>query len=320
MVVDVAKRCRKGESLTKLAAEYGVSGSNLWTVLREKCGDTWKQTFKCKRLNIHEVVEIPIPRLLDEKTIRAVAQYLDAKRTNLHRPPKTVNDYLLSGFIFCSGCARTLSGATNMDTGIRYYRHAHKTHTLVNQVPTPCPFNHIRQSYVRAYDIEQSVLNELFDLMGNPAAIERAVTSAVPNNTEAHAKKTRLDMELQRIAEARDDILNLIQHRKLTRDQAAKKLDSLQKRESLLRQEQGSVEEQLANTPSPDELRLHVEEIIDSMGTGKSIFLMDAEGNTYAGGNDVLSRVLMSGQDKRYLVESAFRMPLPGGASGLACT
>jgi hypothetical protein len=43
------------------------------------------------------------------------------------------------------------------------------------------------------------------------------------------------------------------------------------------------------------------------------ILILDNDGNQYAGGNDVMSFVLMTDAERRHLVESVFSAPLRGG-------
>src|SRR5262249_23685991 len=97
LIAAIARRYLTAESLPKLAAEYGWHRGNLRLTLRERCGGCWRQEFHNPRLNIHEMVETPVPRLLPEATIKAVHQRLEANRTHLHQPANAVYNYLLGG-------------------------------------------------------------------------------------------------------------------------------------------------------------------------------------------------------------------------------
>lgn len=263
MIADIARRFLKGESLINLAAEYGTSYSSLCKNLRDRCGDVWEQRFNCDRLNIHEVVPTPVPRLLDDKTIKAVCQRLDACRTYLHNSPQQKHDYLLRNFVFCSGCGRAYTGSVHSDTGVHYYRHAHRTKTLVSKVEEPCPYRSLGQQHIRAKELEQAVVKELFNLMGNPAAIERAINNAVPDVSLARTKQERLSAELDKIAKARDKILNLIAYDTLEEDEARKQLNELKERQALLKEELSKVDEELTDVPTEESIRCFLHEIED---------------------------------------------------------
>ncbi len=87
MIADVADRALAGESLKRLAREYGVNHSNMVKILRERCGDEWPQKFDAPEMGIRETVITKVPRLLPEKTIKALRELLEANRTYLHKPP-----------------------------------------------------------------------------------------------------------------------------------------------------------------------------------------------------------------------------------------
>jgi len=125
MIADVADRYLAGESLPKLADEYAVNHSNLCKLLRKRCGDKWEIDFRADDLNIRETVTIPVPRLLPEETIRAVLQRLEANRTYLHKPPRSVHEYVLSGRVFCAECGYCMFGQVNRN-GHRSYRHTNQ--------------------------------------------------------------------------------------------------------------------------------------------------------------------------------------------------
>jgi hypothetical protein len=108
-----------------MAPAAGWHRGNLRLTLRDRCGVRWQQEFHDPRLNINEVVETPVPRLLPEETIRAIRKRLKANRTHLHEPPRPVHDYLLGGRVFCAACGYGLTGQAGRN-GELYYRHSHK--------------------------------------------------------------------------------------------------------------------------------------------------------------------------------------------------
>jgi DNA invertase Pin-like site-specific DNA recombinase len=87
-IQEIATRYLAGEGLRELALEKGWSPGNLWLTLRERCGDVWKCRFHSEQLNIDETVDMEVPRLLDETTIRTVLDQMDANRSYMHGNPK----------------------------------------------------------------------------------------------------------------------------------------------------------------------------------------------------------------------------------------
>lgn len=299
LIADVAERYLAGESLSALAKEHGINHSHLCKVLRERCGDTWSVKFEPKGLNICETVELKVPRLLPEKTIRAVRQRLTANRTYAHKPPKPKYEYLLSGHVFCAECGYAMFGQMNHGNR-RYYRHAHSERTRA------CSIN--PRPWVRADALEQTIVSHLFNTLGNPAAIERAVKAAIPEDGKARRRAERIKKEIAKIERARNRVLGLIEKDLITDEQAEQKVRELKDREAKYQQELDQLAATLANVPDEDGLKYYVERI------GDGIMLLDQYGNRYAGGNDVQSFLAMNGKDRRKLIETAFAAPTPGGA------
>ena len=181
IIQNVAQRYLRGEPLPKLAREYGMNHSNLHKILTKRCGSTWAIRFRAKDLSVDETVELTVPSLLPEKTIRAVRQRVEANKTYQHGNPK--HRYLFSGFIFCGQCGYNMFGQMNHDKR-RYYRHAHTSRARACSLdPRP---------WVRADVVETVVSERLAELFGNPAAMRRAVEQAIPNRAKIATAEQRV--------------------------------------------------------------------------------------------------------------------------------
>jgi DNA invertase Pin-like site-specific DNA recombinase len=306
MVTDVATRYLAGEALPKLAKEYGVNHSNLCKVLRERCGSQWDMQFNVEEPNIRETVTLTIPPLLPDETIKAVLQRLKANRTYMHKPPVSVHSYLLSGRVFCATCGYGMFGQTNVQ-GKRYYRHAHMERVR------DCPLR--PRPWVRADQIEKSVLMDLFNMLGNPAAIERAVRAAVPDQARELKRKARLEGELNKVKQALGRLVDAVADGLFTPEQVRQKREELDGRQTDLRAELDELLATLADVPGEEAIRLSC----DNFGTAEnpSIVVYDDEGENYLGGNDIATWMDMMGakddKDRRVLIEAVLTGCLPDG-------
>ncbi len=286
IIEDVARRYLAGESLAKLAEEYNQNTSNLHKVLTQRCGDTWTQTFRHEDGRV-DVVETKVPRLLPEKTIRAIKRQLEANKTYLHGQIK--NAYLLSRMIFCKHCGYTIFGQTNdLEQKRRYYRHCHTS--LLRKCKHP-------KSWVPADEIEELVLMHLFNLFGNPVAVQKAIEAASPDLDKIkqyEQRLSRITAELERIERGRQRILELVVRDAIRQEQAEAKLTDIKEREASLRDEQARLGDYLASRPSQEQITLASEKAVASISNGKPFSQMTWE-------------------EKRGLVQAVFSGKTPDG-------
>jgi site-specific DNA recombinase len=311
MVKDAAARVLAGESLEKVAPQYGREPSYLARVLKFQCGASWFVSFDVPRLGIKAGIALAVPRLLGDATIRAVTARLKANRTYAKKPPRSEHEYALRGKVFCAGCGTRLTGQpTKRKDGRIYTYYVHHKRTDRTRA---CPFS--PRPKVPAKTIEGAVIGELFHLRGNPAAIERAVRAAIPDCKKLMEKERRLTDELAKIKKTRNRVLGLIERDALTDAQAEEKLRELKNREAQLIEEQDQLRETLAAVPQAESVRVHMEEVRDTDGT-KHVILYDDSGDFHTGGNDIASSLELadSPADIRELIESSFPVAkLPDG-------
>jgi site-specific DNA recombinase len=299
MIEDIAARYLAGGSIRGLATECGMHHTRLWKTLRDLSGDKWSIRFKAKDLNIDETVWFTIPRLLPEKTIKAVRQRMKQGRSNRGKAPK--GKYVLSGHIFCAGCGFRLTGTTRRSTGNREYRHNHRHNYECKFRPRP---------NVLADGIEDAVVFDVFNMLGSPAALERSLKAAVPEADKLLKDKARVEKDLASINGAKGRLLKLIEKR--SDPQVEKRYRELQDREDMLHEKLTSVSAALANLPDAATLQRFLEEWTFPDGQ-KTLMVMDDEGNVYEGGNDGETFGAMDQKDTLALIEAAFGEPLFDG-------
>jgi hypothetical protein len=256
VIQDVARRFLAGESLLDLADEYGTCHAQLCNLLRHRCGPTWEQRFRAPRLAIDETVVTPVPALLDDATIAKVGRHLDARRTYQHRPPVPKNFYLLSGRVFCAACGHALSGTAHSRNGRLSYVHTHKRRRR------PCPLGR-PELWVRAEVIERAVLKDLLSLLGNPAALARAVKAALPDTEQEQQDRSRLENQLAEVNKQIANIVRTIGKGLITDDDAAGEMAGLKERKARLTEALARVNAMLADIPSTEEVRCYVEKFGD---------------------------------------------------------
>ncbi len=261
MIKDVAKRYLAGESMPTLAKEYGVNHANLNKVLSKRCGDTWTETFDYPEFNIHEVVTHKIPRLLPEKTIAAIRKKATLNKTWSSRNSKFA--YLLSHYVYCSHCEYLLSGQTNhANTKFAkksYYRHPHASRGRPCTVP---------KSWVDAKLIERLVVADLFEMFGNPLAVERAIKRAIPNQgevVELQKQQDQIKAAIAKTAGAKQRIVKLAADGVLSADEVKEQITVLREQESKQREQLQKIDDKLDHLPSSDSIRTLATEVVEQL-------------------------------------------------------
>jgi len=296
MVEDVARRYLAGEKLPMLADEYGVNAANLHKVLMKRCSDTWTQKFR--KNNEVITVETKVPRLLSEQTINALRRKAEANRTYNHGQQKYF--YLLHGFIFCEDCGYAMFGQTNHN-GHQYYRHAHerrmrKCNTTKTWIPEEV--------------ISDLVMKYLFDMFGNPAAIQKAVEKAMPDlqKIKQYQKRVgRIGDELKKVERSRERTLRRMNNEDITESQASKEFKLLKQKESSLCAERDRLNEYLGNRPNESTIRDVSRRVFKQFSRGVKTKLTATKRHIdHAYGE-------MTNEDKRALLEMIFSGKLPNG-------
>ena len=293
IVEDVARRYLAGESMEALAAELGVNHTSLHKTLTKRCGDTWEQHFDSDNLNIHETVETHIPRLLPDKTIRAILEKVEANKTYQHG--QTKNHYLLGRVIFCEACGYAMFGQTNHQTA-RYYRHAHAKRVR------PC---HAVKGWVRADALEEAVIRHLFEMFGNPAAVEKAIEAAIPDldaMRQIQERLGKLDETIGKLRAGRQKVLYLVERGLCTEQEAEQRLQESKDALTRYQEERERLTASLANVPTASEAKALAKEACSRFKRVTPAFVrLDAKRGLL---NNDFSR--MTWEDKRALVQRVF--------------
>jgi hypothetical protein len=162
-------------------------------------------------------------------------------------------------------------------------------------------------------------------MLGNPAAIKRAVKDTIPNHDQEQKRRAKLTSDLASIKSSRERIVRAIGKGILSEEDATSELTALKEREGLLRQDLARLDEALASIPTEEEMNVYVERIARVRGIPGLTKVIDANGNLVdgvpdaisvidgdtgdflPGGNDLSTWLDMSWEDKRSLIEAVFK-------------
>jgi len=242
-----AERYLAGEPIDKIAKDVGLASSGLWRILTQRADDKWNVHFKIPRFKIDETVTMTVPRLLDDGTIEAIKLRIEGNRTFCKGQLK--NKYLLSRVLFCAECGYSLFGM-KAGNNARRYRHTKET-------DKGCKF----RFSIRARDIEQTVLVQVFSMMGDLGGMEQAMLKAIPDSSKVdklRARQTYLEKELAKAEASRNRIIKSIGQGIIEQSEAAAVMGDIRTREASHRLELEGVNAELRPVPTVQQISQRV--------------------------------------------------------------
>jgi DNA invertase Pin-like site-specific DNA recombinase len=242
MIQQIAKRYLKGESLGDMAKEYDRNYSGLLRTLKNKCGDRWEVSYKIKKLNIDTTVQVPVPRLLPEKTIEAIHRKVDKNKT-YHGTKKS--KYLLSKYIYCAACGYHIT--TIDQRGKRYYRHPY------HKSARKCPHT----GYMQANELEVSVLARLKATLGNPKKVREAIKQANPDSKEIKAlekEQTRLTKQVKELEGEQNNIVKAVGKGLLSENEIEEQINAIRERKEAKENRLQFIDSKLSKRPSSERI------------------------------------------------------------------
>ena len=180
-----------GGQLFELAKTIPMSLNNLYTTLKDKCGDTWRIEFEG-----HEPIEFEIPRLLEDDVIEKVRERLSFNHKYNRKDIKT---YLLSGFIRCEACGRSLTGQTQKQK-YSYYIHPGARHTGCDAFTT-----------IPLEPIEHAVFETIIENFADVPSFEKAIADSLPNEEYRKTLKSNIEHKEQQLKRVKRDLDKLVE-------------------------------------------------------------------------------------------------------------
>ncbi len=196
-IAEVLRRYVEGESLKTLCAELGISRAAKISgyVNHGQLAGTYKARFHSPEIEVDEEVPVPaIPEVVPSALLEKAKGRLRHNRTFNRHDTKS---YVLTGFVRCRDCGKALSGQTGSG-GTVYYRHRASDGCTVKGV--------------RGDEVEQAVLDYLFNTFLDQPSFDEAVRRSMPSDKhrkgllkeQARAKKrlAKCQREIDRLVDA----------------------------------------------------------------------------------------------------------------------
>jgi site-specific DNA recombinase len=237
-----AQRYLDGKSLKKIADELSTKGFkitsvHLTRVLGQKCGS--KIDFNVKG----QTFSMDMPKILDERTIKAIRKKLDFNKKNNRRD---VRKYVLSGFLRCLHCGSSLSGQSPHGCNAKYYVHSYKNDVCKSFRTVPLDM------------IERAIFRTLFSNIYDEPSFDKAIRESLPDTEMVDSLKKSIsdnENELKRIDSKLEKLVDAVMDGTLRNVTIQKKEDSLYKLMDSINEELARDKERLRFLPDPDEVK-----------------------------------------------------------------
>ncbi|MEX1011054.1 MAG: recombinase family protein [Balneolaceae bacterium] len=244
----------KGESLRELSEtlrtrhDQPLGYHNLIKVLKTRSGDTWTVKFEDE-----EPIEYQIPRILDDETIQRVKDRLEHNKIDNRRD---VRRYVLTGFIRCEACGKSLSGQTQINkygTKFKYYNHPggkYEKCKAFNSVPLE--------------QIENAVFRTIFENMADVPSFEKAISQSLPDEKLIKGLNKKIkagEKDLKKLNRELDKLVDLAMSGTLKKETIREKEQSLLKAKTQTVEELEETRSILNDLPDPESVKQEADQI-----------------------------------------------------------
>ena len=214
----------KGRALHDIVRglSFPITYDALRVALKDRCGDSWEVCF-----NGGDVLKYKIPRILDDDTITRIHERFAFNRVQNRKDIK--NKYVLSGFIYCEKCKRTLTGQTLGKGKYTYYRHQNK---YGDKKCVPRLFNQINGT-----DIEEAVFQAIFENILDVPSFEAAIAKSLPDEKTKAKLEAEINSDkkaLRRVNEKLEKLVESVLEGTLKKETIQKKEEGLIKQKDRL--------------------------------------------------------------------------------------
>jgi hypothetical protein len=148
--------------------------------------------------------------------------------------------------VFCKQCGSPLFGQAN-HSGTCYYRHERRKERGCDN-----------SLWCRADELEEAVLVRLFATVGDAEGIEAAMLRALPDRAKLDQLRERrafLDKELSKVKASKERLVKAVSKGLLSEKEVESEIGEVRERENLFTSEIGSINVQLTEGPTEDEIK-----------------------------------------------------------------
>ncbi|MFP3860124.1 MAG: recombinase zinc beta ribbon domain-containing protein [Bacteroidales bacterium] len=225
---------------------------NLKNVLAYRSGDKWTVNFTGEQPIIYDV-----PRILSDDTIHKIKERLQFNRRNNRTDVQ--NKYVLTGFIRCENCGRTLTGQTikGVNTLWQYYNHTRKKYDWCKAF-----------TQISAPKIEQAVIEAIFDNIVDVPSFKRAISESLPDDNKINQLKQTIERDEKQLKQTEkelDKLVDIAMQGTLNKETIRNKEAELLEQKNKLQEELQEHRQELNNMPDTDQIKDHAEEIRRSL-------------------------------------------------------
>lgn len=238
LVQTAATRYLGGENIIDIARSYNINASNLHKILTKRSGTEWKCQFINKDVNVDETVVMKIPFLLDENTIEAIQERARNNITYVRGHHKY--KYLLAGNVFCMRCGYSMASYRN-HSGKQYYRHS-------KNGGGKCDLKKL----VPATELENSVLIQLMQTLGDVEKIKESIQRAIPDLSKLDAinkEQIQLSKKQKNIEAQKSRLVDLAANGILSKDEIKQKVQALRDSEESIQNRLQALNLEVSNVP-----------------------------------------------------------------------
>lgn len=223
-----------------------LSYSHLLNVLKKHSGDTWEVNFE----EHDKPITYDIPRLLDDTTIQRITDRLEHNRTNNRTDVN--NKYLLTGFIRCMHCKKSLSGQIQHGK-YKYYVHDSKKSNDCHEFTT-----------VPLDKIEHAVFETIFENIYDVPSFEEAIKNSLPDEkliNDLNLKIKNDQKDLKEIKNKRKRLVDAVLNGTLAEDSMEESDPELKEIQVEIENEITEAQNQLDNLPDIEAVKKEANQI-----------------------------------------------------------
>ena len=218
-----------------------ISSSQIYKIFTEKCGDKWEIKFKSEE----KPILLTIPRILDDATIQSIKDRIAFNRTFNRKDVK--RKYLLTGYIRCGICKKTLGGQDQCSNGkdhYTYYRHTSGQYRVCRAF-----------SSIRTNKIEDAAFKTIFENVWDEVGFQKAVKDAFPDENafeKLNIQISQNEAELKNINQQLDKLTEVVLEGTLRKETIKNKESDLIEKRNFILQEIEHGKQKLSSIPSTE--------------------------------------------------------------------